>query len=99
LGREWEGRAESWESGSERERSKKEEEEGKLSTWPGETASSKGSHRWGRWLFSGRSAQSRRTACIHINLVMFSLPGHIWVGELPQHFLLNNGFGNGNGNK
>ena len=35
--------------------------------WHGETASSKGSHRWERWQCSGRSAQSRRTACIHIN--------------------------------
>jgi hypothetical protein len=32
----------------------------------------------GRWLYRGRSAQSRRTACNHINCVVFSLPGHIW---------------------
>jgi hypothetical protein len=35
----------------ERERTTEEEVEGKWSrsTWPGETASSKGSPRWGRW--------------------------------------------------
>jgi hypothetical protein len=36
----------------------------------------------------GRSAQSRCTACIHINRVVFSMPGHIWVGELPKQNLL-----------
>jgi hypothetical protein len=44
-----------------------EEEKRSRSTWPGETASSKGSHRCGRWQCSSRSAQSRCTACIHIN--------------------------------
>jgi hypothetical protein len=34
---------------------------------------------------SGRSDQCRRTACIHINKVVFSLPGLIWVGDLLQH--------------
>jgi hypothetical protein len=47
-----------------------EEEEGEekwsRSTWPGETTSSKGSHRW-RWEYSGRSAQSRCTECNHNN--------------------------------
>ena len=28
----------------------------------------------------GRSAQSKHTACKHINCVVFSLPGHIWEG-------------------
>ena len=50
----------------------------------GEDASSKGSHRCGRWQCSGRSAQSRRTAWIHINWVVFSLLEHIWVGDSPQ---------------
>ena len=36
-----------------------EEEKRSRSTWPGETAGSKGSHRCGRWQYSGRSAQSR----------------------------------------
>ena len=31
---------------------------------------------------SGRSAQSRRTRSNHINCVVFSLLGHIWVGEI-----------------
>jgi hypothetical protein len=31
---------------------------------------------------SGRSAQSRHSACVHINSVVFSLLGHIWVGDL-----------------
>jgi hypothetical protein len=56
---------------SEREREGMLEEvvEGEQSrgTWPGETTSYKGSHRWGRWQYSGRSAQCRRTACIHVN--------------------------------
>ena len=53
----------------ERERMTEEVVEGKLSknTWPGETKSYKGSHRWGRWKCSGRSAQCRHTDCIHIN--------------------------------
>jgi hypothetical protein len=36
-----------------------EEEKRSRSTWSGETASSKGSHRCGRWECSGRSAQFR----------------------------------------
>ena len=32
----------------------------------------------GRWECSGRSVESRRAACNHINCVVFSLPGHIW---------------------
>ena len=48
------------------------------------TTSYKGSLRWGRWSCSGRFAQSLHTACIHINWVVFLLPGHIWVGDLPQ---------------
>jgi hypothetical protein len=56
------------------------------STWPGETASSKGSLIWERRKCSGRSAQSRRTAWIHINCVVLSLSGLIWVGTLPQQF-------------
>jgi hypothetical protein len=45
-----------------------EEVEGKFSRsmWPGETTSYKGSHRRGSWYCSGRSAQSRHAACIHI---------------------------------
>jgi hypothetical protein len=31
------------------------------------------------------SVQSRHTACIHINCVVFSLPGHNCVGDLMQH--------------
>ena len=34
---------------------------------------------WGRWQYSGRSAQSRCILCNHINCVVFSLPGYIWV--------------------
>jgi hypothetical protein len=78
LGRERgrEGGAESWE----RERTEKEmEEKWSRSTWPGETASRKGSHRWGRWQCRGRSAHSRLTACIHIKWVVFSLPGPVWL--------------------
>lgn len=51
---EWEGGADSWEREEggvgERERMTEEEVEGKqsTSTWPGETTSYKGSHRWGR---------------------------------------------------
>jgi hypothetical protein len=33
----------------ERMQRRKTEEKRSKSTWPGETASSKGSHRWGRW--------------------------------------------------
>jgi len=46
-----------------------EEVEGKWSrsTRSGETTSYKGSHSWGIEQCSGRSAQSRHTACIHIN--------------------------------
>ena len=64
-----------------------EEEKQSRSTWLGETASSKGSKfiSCGRWQCSGRSAQSRQAACNHINSVVFSLLGHIWVGDLPQH--------------
>jgi len=52
----------------EREDAEEEEEEKwSRSPWPGETASSKGPRRCGRWWCRGRSAQSRRTACIHIN--------------------------------
>ena len=45
-----------------------EEEEGKWSRsmWPEEATSYKGSHRWERYQCSGRSVQSRHTACIHI---------------------------------
>jgi hypothetical protein len=66
----------------------KEEEEEKqsITTWPGEPTSSKASHRCGRWLHRGRSAQSRHTVCIHINCVVFSLPGHICIGDLPQQY-------------
>jgi hypothetical protein len=32
----------------------------------------------GRWWCSSSSAQSRCTACNHINCVVFSLLGHIW---------------------
>jgi hypothetical protein len=51
------------------EDAEEEEEEAKLSrnTMPGETPSSKGSHRFGRWEYSSRSAQSSGTACIHMN--------------------------------
>jgi hypothetical protein len=60
------------------EDTEEEEEEVKLSrsTWPGETASSKGSYRCGRCYCSGRSAQSKHIACIHINYVVFSLLGY-----------------------
>jgi hypothetical protein len=40
---------------------------GAKTTLPGETASSKVSCTWKRWQSSGRSAQSRFTACIHFN--------------------------------
>lgn len=49
---------------------------------PEETANSKGSLRWRRWLCSGRSAHSRCTACIHINCVVISLLGHNLFGEI-----------------
>jgi hypothetical protein len=32
----------------------------------------------GRWLCSSRCAQSRHTACNHINYVAFLLSGYIW---------------------
>jgi hypothetical protein len=67
---------EKMEEGEDAEEEEEEEKKWSRSTWPGETTSSKGSHRCGRWQIS-RSAQSKHTACIHINGVMFSLPGHI----------------------
>jgi hypothetical protein len=55
-----------------RERTQKEEEEKcNRSTWPGETASSKGSLIWTRWQCSGRSAHSRRIACIMLIVLCF----------------------------
>jgi hypothetical protein len=36
-------------------------------------------------LCSGRPAQCRRTACNHINCVVFSLPGHIWEEIYRNH--------------
>jgi hypothetical protein len=67
---------------TEEEEEEEEEEKQSRSTWPGETASSKVSYRCGRWQCSSRSAQSRHKAHIHINCVVFSLPGHIWDGEI-----------------
>jgi hypothetical protein len=64
------------------EEEEEEEEKWSRSTWSGETASSKGSHRCGRWWCSGRSAQSRCTACSHSNCAVFSLLGHIWVKRI-----------------
>ena len=52
-----------------------------------ESGASKGFLIWGRWQCSGRSAQSRHIAYIHVNCVVFSLPGLIWVGDLPQQLL------------
>ena len=70
------GRGEEKRKLEEGEEAEEEEEKEKQSrsTWPGEIASSKG----GRWQCSGRSAQSRRTECNHINCTVSSLPGHIW---------------------
>jgi hypothetical protein len=56
------------------EKGEEEGEKQSRSTWPGETAGSKGSHK----LCRGRTAQSRHTTCNHINCIVFSLPGHIW---------------------
>ena len=39
---------EKMEEGEDAEEKEKEEKQSR-STWPGETTSSKGSHRWGRW--------------------------------------------------
>ena len=63
-----------------------EQEEGEKQsrrTWPGKTASSKGSHRCGRWQCSGRSAQSRRAANNHTNCCVF-IAGVYLGGDLPQ---------------
>ncbi|EDL38349.1 mCG145583, partial [Mus musculus] len=53
-----EGEKEKMEEGEDSE--EEEEEKQSRSTWSGETASSKGSHRWKRWSSSGRSAQWTR---------------------------------------
>lgn len=50
---------------------------------PGETASDKRSHSWGIEQCSVRSAQSRCTACIHIEL-RFLFNGLFGLGNLPQ---------------
>jgi hypothetical protein len=43
------GKKEKMEEGEEAEEEEEEEEKQSRSTWPGETASSKGPHRWRRW--------------------------------------------------
>ena len=60
-------------------RKRKKKSRAERSTWPYESASSKGSHRSGRQQCIGRSTQSRCTARTHINCVVFSFWGHIWV--------------------
>ena len=57
------GKKEKMEEGKDAEEEEKEEERSR-SEWLGETASSKGSHRCGRWQYSGRS---RHTTSIYIN--------------------------------
>ena len=73
---------EKMEEGEDAEEEEEEEEEKQgRSTWPGETASYKGSHRCERWQCSGKSAQSRCTTCNHINCVVF---GAYMGGDLSQ---------------